>query len=97
MGPCRKERVDEIFGDFRLPVDRHSLAREPHEIDANAASGKSQAKAIMNQALLEHSLAELCTQEQFNSALLEDTGPNASGDVLKALPFENDVIDAVQI
>jgi hypothetical protein len=36
-------------------------------------------------------------EQQIDRTLLEDTGANAPGDMIAALPFYDDIVDAIQV
>ena len=51
----------------------------------------------MNEPLLQHPRTHFSLEQQVDRALLEDAGANAPGDIIAALPFHDDIVDAIQI
>ena len=81
------EGIHEVLGDFRLPVHRNAAACQRLEVDSDGAAGKGETDTIVDQAILEHALADLGLDQQINGALLLHAGADAPGYMLGALPL----------
>ena len=97
LGRGGRSRFDQILGHLRLPVDGDLPAGQALQVNAQTALRKRHGKTIVDDALLENAVANLCLEKQFHRPLLEHTGANPPFKMLAALPLENDIIDALQI
>ena len=94
---CRNARLHEILGDFGLTVNRDGAAGETLQVDAKGLPGEPKGESVVDQPFAQHACTDFRPPEQFDGALLQDAGANAAGDMLAALAFENDAVDAVQV
>src|ERR1700722_6988241 len=90
------EGIDQILGDFGLPIHRNAAASQRFEVDPDATAGKGETDAVVHQAIFEHPLADLGLHEQVNRSLLQHAGADARGHVLSTLALQNDVSDALE-
>src|SRR5271170_1063436 len=86
-------RSDQILDDFLLRIDRNPPSRELFEVDSMTGPTKAQFHSIVNQAFPVHALAHSHFSEQFDGALLENSGANPFFAILAAASLHNDRLD----
>jgi hypothetical protein len=62
--------VDQVLNDFRLRIDRDSLARQSFEIDSVPGTIEPQLDSVVDQTLALHPLPDASAREQINRILL---------------------------
>ena len=93
-----RERVHQVAGHLRLPVDRHRFsAGQVGEVDAMPASLEGELDPVVDKTLAMHALGDLGFLEQRDSAHFEHAGADAAEHIVLAPALEHDVGDAVQM
>src|SRR5258707_4057512 len=93
----RDAGLHEILGDFGLTVDRDGIAGETLQVDAKGLPGEPKGKSVVDQSFAQHPRADFRLHEQVHGPLLENSGADAAGDILRALAFEDDAVHAVLV
>ena len=91
------ERVVEVLGHLRLPVDHHRLAGEALEVDPQELPEERHAHAVVDEALLHHAIAEPGVAQHVDRAPLEHPRSDAGHDVVAGLAFEDDGLVAREV
>jgi hypothetical protein len=93
----RMARVNKIFNDFTLAVDRDGATGQIREIDAMRAASESQVDTVMHQSFALHPLADSYFGEQVSSVLLEKPGANALLTIFPTVYFEHNGVDTLEM
>ena len=87
--------IHQVAGDLGLPVDHHRLAGESAKVDAVAHAIDTELRPVVDQALAMHALAGTGFVDQVDPHLFDHARTNAAQDIVRRLPFEDDIVDAV--
>src|SRR6478735_1953377 len=87
-------RVDQVFHDLVLPVDRdRSAAREAGHVDVMAFTREGEIDAAMDQSLALESRADADVGHQVDGPLFEHAGANPLDHVIPTPVLEDDRVD----
>ncbi len=90
-------RIHQVERDLGLAVDHDRLAGRGLHVDAVTAAGKGELDALMHQAFGMRPRAGADLVEQRDGSLLQEAGADAAQHVVRALPLQNDIVDAVLV
>ena len=90
-------RCEQVLLHLGLAVHRDAAARERLQVDAEPASSSRQRQAPVHVRLAVEALAHAGRPQHLDGAVLEDPGPDATGDVGAAAPFDHDARDAAPV
>jgi len=95
LAPCRKARFDEILQHLVLCIHHDRLAASQSlKINAMASERKLQFDTMMHETLLHHSFADAGLIQQIDGTLLKHAGADTFFDIVSAVCFEDDGLDA---
>ena len=91
------DEVVEVLLQLGLAIDRHVLAGQSLEIDAQHLAGVGQIHSFVDEALGIHALADPRLPQDLGAPVLDDPGPHPLQHVLTGAKLEDDAVDPAQV
>src|SRR5262245_42913940 len=89
--------LHQVAGDLGLAIDGDRFAGERLEIDAMAHPFDADLRSVVNQSIAVQAVADAGLLQELHRSLLDQTGANPFQHVVRRMPFENDIVDAMAV